>query len=278
MCKYFLWRFSKRNVKVTINVLCSPHYMVCLLWASSGRSPKWFVWKWCVKRLRFSLMYVKLSTNTFCFPQSIDGFFGVVERIPFHEINLYTWCCEDSQDVPVSKSCDLLSMFLGMIHFFFHWRRRRPDHLITPLVLITHERNIMPRVWSSLWWSQNNMCAKYFLVPHTPRFLPTPSPVSPRFCLFAFLSRFHDHLLPLRLLLQLLHERMDVFKRKTSCKNAKKKMNPTRYFIFCGGGCGGAHFSTQLDECDDLDNDASKLLNGFRIGSKRTVLHQVCHI
>eukprot|EP00904_Undaria_pinnatifida_P004473 jgi/Undpi1/14026/HiC_scaffold_9.g03677.m1 len=30
-----------------------------------------------------------------------------------------------------------------------------------------------------------------------------------------------------------------------------------------------------LDECDDLDNDASKLLNGFRIGSKRTVLHQM---
>ncbi|CAM9357044.1 unnamed protein product [Ectocarpus fasciculatus] len=33
-----------------------------------------------------------------------------------------------------------------------------------------------------------------------------------------------------------------------------------------------------LEDCDDLDSDASKLLNEFRIRSKRTVLHQVCHI
>eukprot|EP00903_Cladosiphon_okamuranus_P006917 g6732.t1 len=33
-----------------------------------------------------------------------------------------------------------------------------------------------------------------------------------------------------------------------------------------------------LDDCDDLDSDASKLLSGFKNRSKRTVLHQVCHI
>ncbi|CBN77987.1 similar to Ssu72-like protein [Ectocarpus siliculosus] len=33
-----------------------------------------------------------------------------------------------------------------------------------------------------------------------------------------------------------------------------------------------------LEDCDDLDSDAAKLLNDFRIRSKRTVLHQVCHI
>lgn len=34
----------------------------------------------------------------------------------------------------------------------------------------------------------------------------------------------------------------------------------------------------QLDEIEDLDSDASTLLNGFRARSQRTVLHQVCHI
>ncbi|CAM9201437.1 unnamed protein product [Ascophyllum nodosum] len=33
-----------------------------------------------------------------------------------------------------------------------------------------------------------------------------------------------------------------------------------------------------LDACEDLNTEASKLLNGFRSRTKRTVLHQVCHI
>ncbi|CAB1101574.1 unnamed protein product [Ectocarpus sp. CCAP 1310/34] len=33
-----------------------------------------------------------------------------------------------------------------------------------------------------------------------------------------------------------------------------------------------------LEDCDDLDSNAAELLNDFRIRSKRTVLHQVCHI
>ena len=34
----------------------------------------------------------------------------------------------------------------------------------------------------------------------------------------------------------------------------------------------------QLDACEDLNTEASKLLNFFRSRTKRTVLHQVCHI
>lgn len=36
--------------------------------------------------------------------------------------------------------------------------------------------------------------------------------------------------------------------------------------------------TAQLDACEDLNTEASSLLNGFRLKTKRTVLHQVCHI
>lgn len=48
----------------------------------------------------------------------------------------------------------------------------------------------------------------------------------------------------------------------------------SKWLITHGDGAAAA----QLDACEDLNSEASSLLNGFRMKTKRTVLHQVCHI